>query len=80
MQGAMGDRLCWNPLAQRLQVSPVTPSLQGHWPVVWLHVFPAAPTGWQSHAIKRTHTHKDVGFLMTRQQVQLASQTQHHCC
>lgn len=48
----MGERLCWKPFAQRLQVSPVTPSLQGHWPVVWLHVFPAAPTGWQSHAIK----------------------------
>lgn len=29
---------------------PVTPSLQGHWPVVWLHVLPAAPTGWQSQA------------------------------
>lgn len=50
MQGAMGERLCWKPLAQRLQVTPVTPSLHGHWPVVWLHVFPAAPTGWQSHA------------------------------
>lgn len=28
----------------------MTPSLQGHWPVVWLHVLPAAPTGWQSQA------------------------------
>lgn len=34
MQGAMGDRLCWYPLAQRLHVIPVTPSLQGHCPVV----------------------------------------------
>lgn len=50
MQGATGERLCWYPLAQRLQVMPVTPSLQGHWPVVWLHVLPAAPTGWQSQA------------------------------
>lgn len=50
MQGATGERLCWYPLAQRLHVMPVTPSLQGHWPVVWLHVLPAAPTGWQSQA------------------------------
>lgn len=44
-QGATGERLCWKPGAQRLQVRPVTPSLQGHWPVVWLQVLPAAPTG-----------------------------------
>lgn len=50
MQGATGDRLCWKPLAQRLQVRPVTPSLHGHCPVVWLQVLPAAPTGWQSQA------------------------------
>lgn len=49
-QGATGERLCWKPGAQRLQVRPVTPSLQGHWPVVWLQVLPAAPTGWQSQA------------------------------
>lgn len=34
---------------------PVTPSLQGHWPVVWLQVWPAAPTGWQSHSVEGTH-------------------------
>lgn len=34
---------------------PVTPSLQGHWPVVWLQVWPAAPTGWQSHSAGGTH-------------------------
>ena len=50
MQGATGERLCWKPLAQRLQVRPVTPSLHGHCPVVWLQVLPAAPTGWQSQA------------------------------
>lgn len=44
-QGATGERLCWKPGAQRLQVRPVTPSLQGHWPVVWLQVLPTAPTG-----------------------------------
>lgn len=49
-QGATGERLCWKPGAQRLQVRPVTPSLHGHWPVVWLQVLPAAPTGWQSQA------------------------------
>ena len=32
---------------------PVTPSLQGHCPVVWLQVLPAAPTGWQSHAVRK---------------------------
>lgn len=52
-QGATGERLCWKPGAQRLQVRPVTPSLQGHWPVVWLQVLPAAPTGWQSQAEDR---------------------------
>lgn len=50
MQGAMCDLDCWYPLAQRLQVIPVTPSLQGHWPLVWLQVFPEAPIGWQSQA------------------------------
>lgn len=50
MQGAMGDRLCWYPLAHRLHVIPVTPSLQGHCPVVWLQVRPDAPTGWHSHS------------------------------
>lgn len=50
MQGAIGERLCWYPLAQRLQVTPVTPSLQGHCPVVWLQVRPDAPTGWHSHS------------------------------
>lgn len=49
IHGAMGNLLCWYPFAQRLHVSPVTPSLHGHWPVVWLQVFPRAPTGWQSH-------------------------------
>lgn len=29
---------------------PVTPSLHGHCPVVWLHVRPEAPTGWHSHS------------------------------
>ena len=68
MQGAIGDRLCWYPLAQRLHVVPVTPSLHGHWPVVWLHVRPDAPTGWHSHSVTpnqsmkhnthiHTHTH-----------------------
>ncbi len=49
MHGAMGDLLCWYPLEHLLQVIPVTPSLHGHWPVVWLQVFPRAPTGWHSH-------------------------------
>lgn len=53
MQGAICDRLCWYPLAQRLHVMPMTPSLQGHCPVAWLQVFPEAPTGWQSHAAKK---------------------------
>ena len=71
MQGAIGDRLCWYPLAQRLHVVPVTPSLHGHWPVVWLHVRPDAPTGWHSHSVTPnqsmkhnthtyTHTHTHV--------------------
>ena len=58
-QGAICDRLCWYPLAHLLQVSPVTPSLQGHCPVVWLQVTPDAPIGWQSHAetLKRRFHH-----------------------
>ena len=50
MQGATGERLCWYPLAHWLHVSPMTPSLQAHCPVVWLQVLPEAPTGWQSHS------------------------------
>lgn len=46
----MWERLCWYPFVHLLQFTPVTPSLHGHCPVVWLHVFPRAPTGWQSQA------------------------------
>jgi hypothetical protein len=49
MHGAMGDPLCWYPLAHLLHSRPVTPSLQGHWPDVWLQILPEAPTGWQLH-------------------------------
>ena len=41
------DLLCWYPLAHRLQVRPVTPVLQTHWPDVWLQLLPNEPTGWQ---------------------------------
>jgi len=54
MQGATGDRLCWYPRPHRLHVRPVTPSLHEHWPVVWLHDWSRAPTGWQSHATQTT--------------------------
>lgn len=50
MHGAICDLLCMYPLAHLSHVIPVTPSLQGHWPVVWLHVFPDAPIVWQLQA------------------------------
>lgn len=53
MQGATVDLLWVYPLAHRLQVVPVTPSLQGHWPFVWLQVNPEEPTGWHSQATKK---------------------------
>jgi hypothetical protein len=37
VHGAIGDRLCWYPLEHLLHVRPITPSLHGHCPVVWLH-------------------------------------------
>lgn len=42
--------LCWYPFAHWLHCKPVTPSLQGHCPVVWLQVRPNEPTRWQSHS------------------------------
>lgn len=60
MHGAIWLLLCWYPLAHLLHVTPVTPSLQGHCPVVWLQVLPDAPTGWQSHAeSKQTESKQD---------------------
>lgn len=46
----LGERLCWKPGAQRLQVAPVTPILQAHCPLVWLQVLPVAPIGWHWQA------------------------------
>jgi hypothetical protein len=43
--GAIGERLCWYPAEHRLHVSPATPGLHGHWPVVILHERPNDPTG-----------------------------------
>lgn len=60
MHGAMCDRLCWYPRAHRLHVKPVTPSLQGHCPEVWLHVLPDDPIGWQSHAANKYEQGKSV--------------------
>lgn len=45
IHGAICDRLCWYPLAHRLHVKPVTPSLHGHCPDVWLQVLPDEPIG-----------------------------------
>jgi len=57
MHGARGDRLCWKSAAHRLHVRPVTPSLHGHWPDVWLQLALSDPTRWHSHADMHTHTH-----------------------
>lgn len=51
IHGVIWERLCWYPRAQRLQVKPVTPSLQAHWPVVLLHDLPVDPIAWHEHAI-----------------------------
>ena len=45
------------PRAHRLQVKPVTPSLQVHWPDVLSHDLPVDPTAWQAQA-KRTKDEK----------------------
>lgn len=50
MQGRRGEWPCLYPGAQRLHLCPVTPSLQRHWPVDWLHHRPTAPRGWHWHA------------------------------
>lgn len=50
IHGVTVERLCWYPLAQRLQVVPVTPGLQTHCPDDWLQLLPRDPTGWQAHA------------------------------
>lgn len=52
-----------------MQVNPVTPSLQGHWPEVMLQVFPDEPIGWHSHAgkfreIQRNFNYKHLWHLM----------------
>ncbi len=64
IHGAMVERLCWYPFAQRLHVSPVTPSLHGHWPVVWLQTVPDEPTGWQLHAVLEDIKDKMVKFVI----------------
>ena len=67
MQGTIGLLVFLYPSAHLSHCLRVTPSLHGHWPVVWSQIFPMDPCGWQLHATKNKRTSKvDLALVLLR--------------
>jgi len=54
----------WIQTGQRSHRRPLMPSLHRHWPVIWSHDLPTAPSGWQEHASHNAH-HSNVNHFVS---------------